>query len=230
VPIIAMSDVTKVYDTSKVKVQALHPTNFIVEEGELVSIVGPSGSGKSTLMNLVGCLDRPTEGDYLLEGRPVSSLEPDELADIRNKKIGFVFQNFNLLHYATAAENVELPMIFAGESARRRKERVAKLLEEVGLSDRADHRPAELSGGQMQRVAIARSLANEPSILLADEPTGNLDTTSGEEIIQIFEKLHEKGHTILMVTHNPEISERTERTVSLRDGRIVEDYRRNGSV
>lgn len=225
-----MSDVTKVYDTRKVKVQALRPTNFTVEAGELVSIVGPSGSGKSTLMNLIGCLDRPTEGDYLLEGRPVSSLEPDELADIRNKKIGFVFQNFNLLHYATAAENVELPLIFAGESTRRRKERVANLLEEVGLSDRADHRPSELSGGQMQRVAIARSLANEPSILLADEPTGNLDTTSGEEIIQIFEKLHEKGHTILMVTHNPEISKRTDRTVSLRDGRVIEDYRRNGSA
>jgi putative ABC transport system ATP-binding protein len=225
-----MSDVTKVYDTRKVKVQALCPTDFTVEAGELVSIVGPSGSGKSTLMNLIGCLDRPTEGDYLLEGRPVSSLEPDELADIRNTKIGFVFQNFNLLHYATAAENVELPLIFAGESTRRRKERVANLLEEVGLSDRADHRPSELSGGQMQRVAIARSLANEPSILLADEPTGNLDTTSGEEIVQIFEKLHEKGHTILMVTHNPEISERTDRTVSLRDGRIIEDYRRNGSA
>jgi putative ABC transport system ATP-binding protein len=225
-----MSGVTKVYDTSKVKVQALRPTDFIVEGGELVSIVGPSGSGKSTLMNLIGCLDRPTEGDYLLGERPVSSLEPDELADIRNKKIGFVFQNFNLLHYATAAENVELPLIFAGESARRRKERVANLLEEVGLSDRADHRPSELSGGQMQRVAIARSLANEPSILLADEPTGNLDTTSGEEIIQIFEKLYERGHTILMVTHNPEISGRTDRTVSLRDGRIIEDYRRNGSA
>ena len=221
-----MSGVTKVYDTSKVKVQALHPTDFTVEGGEFVSIVGPSGSGKSTLMNLIGCLDRPTEGDYLLERRPVSSLEPDELADIRNKKIGFVFQNFNLLHYATAAENVELPMIFAGESAGRRKKRVANLLEEVGLGDRADHRPSELSGGQMQRVAIARSLANDPSILLADEPTGNLDTTSGEDIIQIFEKLHEKGHTILVVTHNPEISKRTDRTVSLRDGRIIEDYRR----
>jgi putative ABC transport system ATP-binding protein len=230
VPIIAMSAVTKVYDTSKVKVQALQRTNFTVEAGEFVSIVGPSGSGKSTLMNLIGCLDRPTEGEYLLEGRPVSSLEPDELADIRNKAIGFVFQNFNLLHYATAAENVELPLIFAGESTHRRKERVASLLEEVGLSDRADHRPSELSGGQMQRVAIARSLANEPSILLADEPTGNLDTQSGNEIIQIFENLHDKGHTILMVTHNPEISERTDRTVSLRDGRIIEDYRRNGSA
>jgi putative ABC transport system ATP-binding protein len=225
-----MSDVTKVYDTSKVKVQALYPTNFAVEPGELVSIVGPSGSGKSTLMNLVGCLDRPTEGDYLLEGRPVSSLEPDELAEIRNRKIGFVFQNFNLLHYATAAENVELPMIFAGESARRREERVGSLLEKVGLSDRADHRPSEMSGGQMQRVAIARALANEPSILLADEPTGNLDTQSGEEIIQIFENLHDQGHTILMVTHNPEIAERTDRTVSLRDGRIIEDHRRNGSA
>jgi putative ABC transport system ATP-binding protein len=220
-----MSDVTKVYNTGKVKVQALHSTDFSVEAGELLSIVGPSGSGKSTLMNLVGCLDRPSGGAYMLEGRPVASLDPDELADIRNRTIGFVFQNFNLLHYATAAENVELPLVFAGEAPRRRRERVDELLAEVGLSDRADHRPAEMSGGQMQRVAIARALANEPAILLADEPTGNLDTRSGEEIIAIFEKLHEKGHTILMVTHNPEISARTDRTVSLRDGRIIEDRR-----
>ena len=221
-----MSEVTKVYDTGKVKVHALRPTNFTVELGEYVSIVGPSGSGKSTLMNLVGCLDRPTEGTYSLDGRPVSSLEPDELAEIRNRKIGFVFQNFNLLHYATAAENVELPLVFAGEPPRRRKKRVEELLKQVDLSDRADHRPAEMSGGQMQRVAIARALANAPSILLADEPTGNLDTQSGDEIIRIFEKLHDDGHTILMVTHNPEISDRTERTISLRDGHIVDDFRR----
>ncbi|MFQ5790606.1 MAG: ABC transporter ATP-binding protein [Acidobacteriota bacterium] len=222
-----MSGVTKVYDTGKVKVQALFPTDLIVEGGELVSIVGPSGSGKSTLMNLIGCLDRPTEGSYLLEGKPVAALGADELADVRNRKVGFVFQNFHLLHYATAAENVELPMIFAGEPARRRRERVGDLLEQVELSDRADHRPAEMSGGQIQRVAIARALVNEPSILLADEPTGNLDTRSGEEIVDIFEKLHRQGHTVLIVTHNPEIAERTHRTIFLRDGRITEDYRRN---
>lgn len=205
----------------KVKVQALRPTNFTVEAGELVSIVGPSGSGKSTLMNLIGCLDRPTEGDYLLEGRPVSSLEPDELADIRNKKIGFVFQNFNLLHYATAAENVELPLIFAGESTRRRKERVANLLEEVGLSDRADHRPSELSGGQLQRVAIARSLANEPSILLADEPTGNLDSSNGKHIIDIILGVHaRRGTTIVLATHNMELARMSDVTLALKDGRI----------
>jgi putative ABC transport system ATP-binding protein len=222
-----MSEVTKVYDMGKVKVQALFPTDLSVEAGELVSIVGPSGSGKTTLMNLIGCLDRPTEGSYLLDGKPVATLGPDELADIRNGRVGFVFQNFNLLHYATAAENVELPMIFAGVSAGRRRNRVKELLEKVELSDRADHLPSEMSGGQMQRVAIARALANEPSILLADEPTGNLDTQSGEEIVQLFEKLHQQGHTVLMVTHNPDISARTNRTISLRDGKIIEDRRRN---
>jgi putative ABC transport system ATP-binding protein len=222
-----MSGITKVYDMGKVKVQALFPTDFSVEAGEFVSIVGPSGSGKSTLMNLIGCLDRPTEGSYLLDGKPVATLGPDELADIRNSKVGFVFQNFNLLHYATAAENVELPMIFAGDSARRRRNRVKELLEKVELSDRADHRPSEMSGGQIQRVAIARALANEPSILLADEPTGNLDTQSGEEIVQLFEKLHQQGRTVLIVTHNPDISVRTNRTISLRDGMIIEDQRRN---
>lgn len=225
-PIIAMSDVSKVYDTGKVQVQALRPTNLSVEAGELVAIVGPSGSGKSTLMNLIGCLDQASAGSYELEARPVASLEADELADVRNRKIGFVFQNFNLLPYATAAENVELPMIFAGESSMKRRERSAELLEQVGLGHRREHRPSEMSGGEMQRVAIARALANRPSILLADEPTGNLDTTSGEEILSLFNELHWEGHTVLMVTHNPEIADRMDRTIALRDGQVKEDTRR----
>jgi putative ABC transport system ATP-binding protein len=225
-PIIAMSDVSKVYHTGKVEVHALYPTNLSVDAGELVAIVGPSGSGKSTLMNLIGCLDQASGGSYALEGRSVASLPADELADVRNRKIGFVFQNFNLLPYATAAENVELPMVFAGESAMKRKKRSTELLEQVGLTHRREHRPTEMSGGEMQRVAIARALANRPSILLADEPTGNLDTTSGEEILSLFKNLHREGHTILMVTHNPEIAERTDRTIVLRDGQIIEDSRR----
>jgi putative ABC transport system ATP-binding protein len=222
-PIIAMSDVSKVYDTGTVQVQALRPTNLSVDAGELVAIVGPSGSGKSTLMNLIGCLDQASGGSYQLEGRSVASLEADELADVRNRKIGFVFQNFNLLPYATAAENVELPMIFAGESSVKRRKRSTELLEQVGLAHRRDHRPAEMSGGEMQRVAIARALANRPAIVLADEPTGNLDTNSGDEIIALFDDLHREGHTILLVTHNPEIAERMDRTITLRDGQIVED-------
>jgi len=225
-PIIAMSDVTKVYNTGKVDVHALRPTDLCVDAGELIAIVGPSGSGKSTLMNLIGCLDHASGGSYELEGRSVASFDPDELADVRNRKIGFVFQNFNLLPYATAEENVELPMIFAGESAKKRKRRVTELLEQVGLADRSEHRPSEMSGGQMQRVAIARALANRPSILLADEPTGNLDTASGEEIIELFKNLHREGHTVLLVTHNPDIAERTDRTIVLRDGQIKEDARR----
>jgi putative ABC transport system ATP-binding protein len=222
-PIISMSDVSKVYHTGKVEVHALRPTNLSVDSGELVAIVGPSGSGKSTLMNLIGCLDQASGGSYALEGRSVASLPADELADVRNRRIGFVFQNFNLLPYATAAENVELPMVFAGESLMKRKKRSAELLEQVGLAHRSEHRPTEMSGGEMQRVAIARALANRPSILLADEPTGNLDTTSGEEIIDLFEHLHREGHTILLVTHNAEIAERMNRTITIRDGRIVED-------
>jgi putative ABC transport system ATP-binding protein len=225
-PIITLSEVSKVYHTGNVEVHALRPTDLSVDAGELVAIVGPSGSGKSTLMNLIGCLDQASGGSYELEGRTVASLDPDELADIRNGKIGFVFQNFNLLPYATAAENVELPMIFAGESSAKRKDRSMELLEQVGLAHRAVHRPTEMSGGEMQRVAIARALANRPAILLADEPTGNLDTTSGEEILSLFNQLHESGHTILLVTHNPEIAERVDRTIALRDGQIVEDSTR----
>jgi putative ABC transport system ATP-binding protein len=225
-PLINMSAVTKVYDTGKVRVEALRSTDLAVEEGEFLSIIGPSGSGKSTLMNLIGCLDRPSSGDYRLEDRPVSKLSPDDLAEVRNRKIGFVFQNFNLLPYATAAENVELPLVFAGRPARERRERVAELLERVGLAERADHRPSELSGGQIQRIAIARALVNQPSILLADEPTGNLDTHSGEEIVALFEELHRTGHTLLLITHNPEIAERAPRTIILRDGAIVDDRRR----
>jgi putative ABC transport system ATP-binding protein len=177
-------------------------------------------------MNLIGCLDRPSSGDYTLEDRPVSKLSADDLAEVRNRKIGFVFQNFNLLPYATAAENVALPLVFAGRPARVRRERVAELLQRVGLAERADHRPSELSGGQIQRIAIARALVNQPSILLADEPTGNLDTHSGEEIVGLFEALHRAGHTLLLITHNPEIAGRAPRTIILRDGAIVDDRRR----
>lgn len=180
--------------------------------------MGPSGSGKTTLMNIVGCLDMPTGGQYDLDGQEVSDLPVDRLAEIRNQKIGFVFQNFNLLPYATALENVELPMVFAGVSSRQRKKRALEVLDRVGLRQRADHKPAELSGGEMQRVAIARSLVNRPSIILADEPTGNLDTKSGDGIVSMFVELWKEGHTILIITHNPDIAKKTERTLTLRDG------------
>jgi len=219
---IEMRGVTKVYTTGKVAVEALRGIDLRIEKNEFISIMGPSGSGKSTLMNIIGCLDTPTEGAYLLEGMKVADLDPNRLAEIRNKKIGFVFQNFNLLPYATAFENVEVPLIFKGESYKSRKRRGEELLERVGLKDRADHRPTELSGGEMQRVSIARALACDPSIILADEPTGNLDSIAGREIIDIFVDLWKQGHTIAVITHDKEISSRTQRTVKLRDGKVVD--------
>ncbi|MEO8275968.1 MAG: ABC transporter ATP-binding protein [Thermoanaerobaculia bacterium] len=221
--IIEMRDLRKVYDTGAVKVEALKGIDLKVEPGEFVAIVGPSGSGKSTLLNIVGCLDTPSSGSYRLDGEEVAELDVDELADIRNRKVGFVFQSFNLLPQITAYENVELPLLFHGTHSRERKARVELLFEQVGLADRMHHRPTELSGGQMQRVAIARALACEPALVLADEPTGNLDSTSGKDIMALFEDLSAKGHTLVLITHDGAVAKRTKRIVQFQDGRIVED-------
>jgi putative ABC transport system ATP-binding protein len=219
---IDMRNIKKVYRTGKISLEALKGIFIKIDNGEFVSIMGPSGSGKSTLMNIIGCLDTSTEGTYYLEERNVSGLTFDQLSEVRNRKVGFVFQNFNLLPYATAYENVELPMLYNGKKASERKERVKELLNMVGLYDWRKHRPTELSGGQQQRVAIARALAMDPPILLADEPTGNLDSKSGEEILKLFTQLWEKGHTILMVTHDNRIAAYSQRTIHLLDGKVDE--------
>lgn len=224
---IDMKSISKVYSMGKIEVAALKGVDLVIGENEFISIMGPSGSGKSTLMNLMGCLDTPTSGEYFLDGQKVESLSPNELAEIRNKKVGFVFQNFNLLPYATAFENVEMPLIFGGVPTKKRKQKATELLERVGLGDRADHKPTELSGGEMQRVAIARALVNNPRLILADEPTGNLDSASGAEIIKLFEELGKQGHTIVVITHDKEIARRTQRIVKLKDGMIADG---NGSV
>jgi len=217
---IEMNDIKRIYGTGSVEVHALRGVSLHIKQGEFVSIMGPSGSGKSTLMNIMGCLDTPSSGAYLLNGRSVQGLDHNELAEVRNRLIGFVFQNFDLLPYATAAQNVELPMIFKGTGPQKRRNRSRELLERVGLGERIHHRPTELSGGEMQRVAIARALANSPKIVLADEPTGNLDSASGDEIIKLFEELQGEGHTILLITHDSSIARRTERIIYLRDGLI----------
>ena len=219
-PIIDMKQVRKVYTTGKVQFEALRGIDLRINPGDSLAVVGPSGSGKSTLMNLIGCLDVPSTGEYLLEGRPVRSLGANQLVDIRNRKIGFVFQAFNLLPYATAAENIEVPLLFAKVSARKRRDRVAELLARVGLANKAGNKPTEMSGGEMQRVAIARALANEPDIILADEPTGNLDSKSGGEIIAILAELHAKGKTVLTITHDMNIAGKAQRIIRLRDGLI----------
>ncbi len=219
---IDMRKIWKVYSTGRVEVEALRGIDLVIGENEFVSVMGPSGSGKSTLMNLMGCLDTPSSGEYFLEGEKVESLSPNELAEIRNKKVGFVFQNFNLLPYATAFENVEVPLIFGGVASRKRRKRAMEFLDKVGLADRADHKPGELSGGELQRVAIARALVNQPRLILADEPTGNLDTGSGQEIINLFEELGRQGHTVVVITHDHSIAERTHRIIKLRDGMIVD--------
>jgi len=218
---IEMENISKVYRMGEVRLEALKEISLRIEAAEFISIMGPSGSGKSTLLNIIGCLDTPTAGSYLLEERNVAGLDFDQLSTVRNRKIGFVFQNFNLLPYATTYENIELPMLFNGRSGRKRRERVFELLEMVGLVDWQHHRPSELSGGQQQRVAIARALANDPSLILADEPTGNLDSKTGEEIMGLFVKLQKEGRTILMVTHDTNIAAYSQRTIRLLDGRIV---------
>lgn len=221
--VIDIQGITKTYVNGKLSVPVLHGIDLQVNKGEFVSIMGPSGSGKSTFMNILGCLDRPTTGSYRLNGDEVATLSDDELAFVRNKQIGFVFQSFNLLTKLTAVENVALPMIYAGMVKKTRNDRAAALLESVGLGDRMDHLPSELSGGQRQRVAIARALANNPAIIMADEPTGNLDSKSTIDVMNIFRGLYDEGRTIILVTHEPEIATYASRNVVLRDGLIVED-------
>lgn len=221
--VIDIQGITKTYVNGKLSVPVLHGIDLQVNKGEFVSIMGPSGSGKSTFMNILGCLDRPTTGSYRLNGDEVATLSDDELAFVRNKQIGFVFQSFNLLTKLTALENVALPMIYAGMDKKSRNERADALLSSVGLGDRMDHLPSELSGGQRQRVAIARALANNPAIIMADEPTGNLDSKSTIDVMNIFRGLYEEGRTIILVTHEPEIATYASRNVVLRDGLIVED-------
>ncbi len=222
--LIELHDVTKVYQMGDVEVRALNGVSLGIERGELTAIMGPSGSGKSTLMNILGCLDQVTSGEYLLEGTRIATLNDDQLAEIRNRRIGFVFQSYNLLSRTTALDNVEVPLIYAGAGGRARRQKAAEALEAVGLGDRLHHKPNELSGGQQQRVAVARALINEPSIILADEPTGNLDTKTGLEIIALFQRLNEeRGITVLYVTHDGEIARFTRRIIRLRDGKVVED-------
>jgi len=223
-PLIKVNDLYKIYQMGNTEVRALDGVSVSIEQNEYVSIMGPSGSGKSTLMNLLGCLDTPTSGDFFMDGVDVASMTDDELAHIRNKKIGFVFQTFNLLPKSTSLRNVELPLIYNGEiKAHDRKEMAMKALERVGLGDRVHHKPNELSGGQRQRVAIARALVNDPAIILADEPTGNLDSRTGEEIMVLFDNLHDQGNTIILVTHEEYIAEHARRIVRLLDGKIAAD-------
>jgi len=221
--VVDAKDITKVYQMGEIEVHALRGLSVQIAPGEVVSIMGPSGSGKSTLMNILGCLDRPTSGEYSLNGESVADLTDDQLADIRNRGVGFVFQSFNLLPRATALINVELPMRYAELNGRNRKEVARQALEAVGLGDRIRHRPNELSGGQLQRVAIARALVNDPAIIMADEPTGNLDSKAGDEIMALLRNLNkERGTTLIIVTHDPEIANLTDRIISLRDGQIAE--------
>jgi putative ABC transport system ATP-binding protein len=215
---IELDNITKIYKMGRTEVVALRGISCCVEQGEMVSVIGPSGSGKSTLMNIIGCLDRPTSGKYRLERIEVSKLRDNKLAEIRNRKIGFVFQSFNLLPRTTALANVELPLVYSG--SRNRRQRALQVLESVGLAHRAKHRPSELAGGEQQRVAIARALINNPSLILADEPTGNLDTKTSKEIMLLFQQLNRRGITIVLVTHEPYIAAYTQRTISIRDGQI----------
>ncbi|MEM6785542.1 MAG: ABC transporter ATP-binding protein [Bacteroidota bacterium] len=224
-PVIRIEDVWKTYQMGTQEVHALRGLSLEVHPNEYVAIMGPSGSGKSTLMNIIGCLDVPTSGSYVLTGRDVSRLSDNDLADVRNREIGFVFQTFNLLARQTCLQNVELPLIYAGISKRERRERAVDVLTDVGLGDRVEHKPNELSGGQRQRVAVARALINRPSILLADEPTGNLDTATSEDIMRLFESLYRQGNTLLVVTHEEDIARHARRIVRLRDGVVESDTR-----
>jgi putative ABC transport system ATP-binding protein len=221
--LIELKDIRREYHLGGETVRALDGVSLNIEKGEWVAIIGQSGSGKSTLMNVIGCLDSPTSGEYLLEGKNVARMDDDELADVRNQKIGFIFQTFQLLPRETAQQNVELPLVYRGLAAKERKRKAREALEKVGLADRMHHKPNELSGGQRQRVAIARALAADPSLLLADEPTGNLDSSTGEEIIRLFDALHGSGHTIVLVTHEPKLAARCPRAVRLSDGKVVAD-------
>jgi len=223
--LIELRNVSKTYDLGEVKVEALRDTTLTIEEGEYIALVGPSGSGKSTLMNTLGCLDRPTTGSYRLAGEEVADMSRDERARLRNRRLGFVFQNFNLLNRTSALENVELPLLYAsGVSAKQRRQRAIAMLGRVGLADRLDHHPSQLSGGQQQRVAIARALVNEPTILMGDEPTGNLDTKTSQDVIELFRRLNEDhGITVILVTHDQDVARNAKRTIILRDGSIVTD-------
>lgn len=224
--LIDIKDLVKIYDMGAVAVRALDGISLQVEKGEYVAVMGPSGSGKSTLMNILGCLDNPTSGTYCLNGKLVNELSDDELAHIRNQEIGFVFQTFNLLPRASAMENVEVPLIYRGVKRAERHKRAKEMLERVALGDRLQHQPNELSGGQRQRVAIARALVNNPSLLLADEPTGNLDSKTGAEILELFDQLNREGHTIVLVTHEEDVAAHAQRIIRLRDGKILEDKKR----
>jgi putative ABC transport system ATP-binding protein len=220
--VVAMRNVGRVYETGRLHVVALRDVDITIKRGEFVAIVGPSGSGKSTLMNLIGCLDRPSLGDYLLDGTAVADLGDDELAELRSRTIGFVFQSFNLLPRTSAVENVATPLLYQGVGRRERTERAAAALMQLGLSERLGHVPTELSGGEQQRVAIARALVTEPSLILADEPTGNLDSRSGEEVMRLLRELHAAGRTIVLITHDSDIAAQADRQIHLRDGRIVQ--------
>jgi len=220
--LIEMHELTRVYQLGPQEIYALRGISVVVEQGEYLAIMGPSGSGKSTLMNIIGCLDRPTAGQYILDGIPVESMNDDELAAVRNKKIGFVFQTFNLLPRTTALQNVELPLVYAKMPRAERREQAESALAAVGLADRMDHQPNELSGGQRQRVAIARALVNKPSLLLADEPTGNLDSKTGREILDLFHDLHSRGNSIIMVTHEDDVAKEARRIIHIRDGLIAD--------
>ena len=224
--LIETRDLIKTYVMGAEQIHALRGVSLRIERGEYIAIMGPSGSGKSTLMNMIGCLDTPTSGSYLLNGEQVAQMKDNELAQIRNKEIGFVFQTFNLLPRASALRNVELPLVYAGVPAKEREQRARTVLDQVELGDRVNHRPNELSGGQRQRVALARALVNHPSILLADEPTGNLDTKTGAEIMLLFDRLHKSGHTIVVITHEAEVAAFTHRAIHLRDGCVEQDITR----
>jgi putative ABC transport system ATP-binding protein len=222
-PVLSLADVTKVYRSGSLQVAALRGITLDIQPGEYVAVMGPSGSGKSTLMHIIGCLDVPSAGSYLLAGEDVSAMSEDELAEVRNRRIGFVFQQFNLLASMTAASNVALPLAYAGISRRQRRERAEAALARVGLADRVDHRPGELSGGQQQRVAVARALVTEPALILADEPTGNLDSTSTADVLDLFDELHAAGRTVVLITHEHDVAARAGRIVRLRDGLVTDD-------